>query len=78
MFCGQEENKSDSPSVIPEEYSLVWSDEFTVDGLPDPNMWNFDTEANETGWHNDELQYYANNHLENAVVSNGTLKKCIT
>ena len=72
--CDQEENQPESPSEIPEGYRLVWSDEFTVDGLPDAEKWNFDTEANETGWYNDELQYYADSRLENARVSEGTLK----
>lgn len=72
--CDQEENQPESPSEIPEGYRLVWSDEFTVDGLPNAEKWNFDTEANETGWYNDELQYYADSRLENARVSEGTLK----
>ena len=68
-----DDNKQNSSSDIPEGYNLVWSDEFDVDGLPDSSKWNFDTEANETGWYNNELQYYSDSRLENAKVSNGKL-----
>tara|TARA_R110002049_G_scaffold181457_3_gene348893 strand:- start:21 stop:872 length:852 start_codon:yes stop_codon:yes gene_type:complete len=71
--CDTKENELDSSLDASEGYHLVWSDEFNVDGLPDSNKWLFDTEANETGWYNNELQYYANNRIENAKVSNGKL-----
>lgn len=51
--------------------SLVWSDEFDAPGAPDPAKWGYDIGAG--GWGNNELQYYTN-RLDNAVVSNGTLK----
>lgn len=60
-------------TVAPPGYALVWSDEFDIDGLPDPAKWSFDTEANARGWYNDELQYYAGGRLENARVGNGKL-----
>lgn len=53
--------------------SLVWSDEFSTDGLPNSNKWAYDTYANRTHWFNDELQYYANARLQNSQVSNGQL-----
>ena len=52
--------------------SLVWSDEFNNDGAPDPSKWGYDI-GNNNGWGNNELQYYTN-RIENASVSNGTLK----
>ena len=36
--------------------------------------WAYDTVANKTGWYNNELQYYASERPENAVVSGGTLR----
>ncbi len=42
----------------PANYRLVWSDEFSTDGLPDPAKWASDTERNREGWHNNDLQYY--------------------
>lgn len=58
---------------VPEGYGLVWSDEFDGTGLPDGGKWQFDTEANRTGWYNNELQYYAAGRLENARVADGVL-----
>jgi beta-glucanase (GH16 family) len=52
-------------------YKLVWSDEFNTDGAPDATKWGYDIGGN--GWGNNELEYYTN-RLDNASVSNGTLK----
>lgn len=60
-------------SGVPPGYALVWADEFTAGGLPDSNNWSYDTEANATGWYNNELQYYAVGRLENSRVSDGEL-----
>lgn len=54
-------------------WRLVWSDEFTTNGLPASDRWDYDIEFNSTGWHNNELQYYARARLENSRVSNGQL-----
>ena len=51
--------------------SLVWSDEFNTDGLPDPSKWGYDLGAG--GWGNGELQYYTS-RAENASISGGMLK----
>jgi beta-glucanase (GH16 family) len=51
---------------------LLWSDEFDKDCLPDSTKWGYDT-GNNTGWGNNELEYYTNRQ-ENANVSNGILK----
>ncbi|SVB33215.1 uncharacterized protein METZ01_LOCUS186069 [marine metagenome] len=51
---------------VPEEYKLVWSDEFEVDGEPDQNHW-----AYEYGFvRNQELQWY---QPDNAFCHMGTL-----
>ena len=51
--------------------SLLWSDEFDLPGAPNSSHWGYDMGAG--GWGNNESQYYTN-RLENAIVSNGTLK----
>lgn len=51
--------------------SMVWSDEFDLPGAPDASKWGYDVGAG--GWGNNESQHYTN-RLDNAVVSNGTLK----
>lgn len=53
--------------------SLVWSDEFTVNGAPDPSKWIYDIGTGSNGWGNAELQYYTD-RAANAVVENGVLK----
>lgn len=50
---------------------LVWSDEFEVDGAPDPANWTYDLGAG--GWGNGEAQEYTDS-AENVIVSDGTLK----
>lgn len=63
-----------SPENKIDDYRLVWSDEFDYTGLPDSTRWYFDTEGNETGWGNNEAQYYTDGNEKNAFVNNGTLK----
>ena len=58
---------------VPSGWKLVWADEFSVDGLPDPAKWDFDTGRNKAGWYNNELQYYSRNRLENSRVGDGKL-----
>ncbi len=57
----------------PAGYQLVWSDEFNRSGPPDSAKWAYDTEANRSGWYNNELQYYAASRAENASVVDGHL-----
>lgn len=52
--------------VVPDGYTLVWSDEFDVDGDPDPSNWGY-----ETGFvRNEEAQWY---QPDNAWVEQGCL-----
>lgn len=67
---GQTASKSISISVTVVQ-SLVWSDEFDQPGAPNSSKWGYDIGAG--GWGNNESQYYTN-RLDNAIVSNGTLK----
>src|SRR4051812_7604438 len=58
---------------IPAGFHVVWSDEFDVDGVPDPAKWSYDVDRNAAGWYNNELQYYAAARPENSRVAGGTL-----
>lgn len=51
--------------------NLVWSDEFDVDGAPNPANWGYDIGAG--GWGNGELQYYTSDS-QNIKVEGGLLK----
>ena len=51
--------------------NLIWSEEFDLDGSPNPDIWNLEIGNGDSGWGNQELQYYTS---ENAVISEGTLK----
>ena len=53
-------------SAVPAGYTLVWADEFNVDGWPDPRNWTY-----ERGFvRNQEQQFY---QADNAVVKDGQL-----
>lgn len=55
-----------SPKAAP-EWKLVWSDEFDLDGKPDPAAWTY-----EKGFvRNEELQWY---QPDNAICKNGALR----
>ncbi|WP_339702134.1 glycoside hydrolase family 16 protein [Algoriphagus aquimarinus] len=60
-----------NPCSKAQEARLVWSDEFSIDGLPDPEKWTYD--VGDHGWGNDELEYYSQNDLKNARIENGRL-----
>ena len=66
-------SKDKKPGVeIPEnQYKLVWSDEFTSDGLPDNSKWSYDVGGG--GWGNSEAQYYTGSRLNNSEVKDGYL-----
>jgi len=60
----------DEKQKVTTKNKLVMSEEFDVDGAPDPAVWTFDIGGN--GWGNNELQYYTD-RPENIVVQNGYL-----
>ena len=64
---GCAEPKEGAPST----WELVWSDEFDVNGLLDPQKWSYDVGGH--GWGNQELQYYTEDRANNAVVRDGKL-----
>lgn len=49
---------------------LAWSDEFDVNGAPNPDNWGYD--LGQSGWGNNEVQNYTN-LAQNARVENGVL-----
>lgn len=63
LSCNNQQDKEG------DEWHLVWSDEFDVDGLPNPDNWAYDV-----GYiANNEKQYYTEARLENARVEDGSL-----
>ena len=67
--------KKSKKDVIENSYSLIWSDEFNQNNLKvDSSKWFMETIAPNNGsWYNNELQHYTD-RLDNAFVSEGTLK----
>ena len=49
----------------------VWADEFNVDGKPDPTKWTYEVGNGNSGWGNNEKQYYTKG--DNANISGGIL-----
>jgi len=60
-------------TVNPPNPSLVWSDEFNSEGVPDGTKWNYDLGNGSGGWGNQELEYYTS-RPENIIVQGGVLK----
>ncbi|HEQ71676.1 MAG TPA: glycosyl hydrolase family protein [Spirochaetia bacterium] len=61
------------PKDEPTAWQLVWAEEFDYTGLPDPRIWEFETDGNAWGWGNGEDQYYTAGRLQNARVGGGVL-----
>jgi beta-glucanase (GH16 family) len=55
----------------PQEWNLVWADEFNYQGLPDTTKWTYDVGGH--GWGNKELQFYTRDRTQNARVEKGRL-----
>ena len=70
---GPGEPAIDETGGIPAGYRAVWADEFDTDGLPDAAKWSYDTDRNQLGWYNHELQYYARARPDNSRVAGGSL-----
>ena len=60
----------------PHPSKLIWSDEFNVDGAPDPSKWTYDQgdgcNIGLCNWGNGEVAYYTDSP-NNVMVSNGVL-----
>jgi beta-glucanase (GH16 family) len=74
---GESINTTQSVRVLQGETTttnLVFSDEFNTDGSVDSDKWRFETfPPNNGSWWNGEKQHYTD-RLDNAYVSDGTLK----
>lgn len=57
-------------SVSQNFIDLAWSDEFDVNGAPNPDNWGYD--LGQSGWGNNEVQNYTN-LAQNARIENGVL-----
>lgn len=53
--------------------TLIFEEEFDVNGAPDPAVWNYDIGTGDNGWGNGESQYYTD-RPENVIVEDGFLK----
>ena len=53
--------------------TLVWADEFNINGAPDTAKWGYNIGRGKNGWGNAELQYYTN-RPQNIIVEGGLLK----
>jgi beta-glucanase (GH16 family) len=66
----------DETQEVVTKNNLVWSDEFDVEGSPNPDNWSFEIGDGSAqgipGWGNNELQYYTD-RPENVKVENGVL-----
>jgi beta-glucanase (GH16 family) len=63
------QNPNDPGTNEPDYTNLVWSDEFDVDGAPNPANWSYDLGGG--GWGNGEQQFYTE---DNVIVDGGFLK----
>ncbi len=54
-----------------QNWSLVWTDSFSNSNI-NTNNWNFESGTGNSGWGNNELQFYTNRQ-ENATIQNGNL-----
>ncbi|MDX2108893.1 MAG: glycoside hydrolase family 16 protein [Verrucomicrobiota bacterium] len=57
------------PTIVDNEWLLVWQDEFEIDGRPDPDKWSYEVGR----VRNAELQYYTYDRAANAEVLDGNL-----
>jgi beta-glucanase (GH16 family) len=72
LFSGScSKDKNPEPTVLADQYEMVWSDEFDYNGLPINTKWSYDIGGG--GWGNSEAQYYTDSRSENAEVKNGYL-----
>ena len=65
---GEDDNQLDSVFD-----TLVWSDEFDVDGAPSTANWNYDLGTGDNGWGNAESQSYTSD-ASNVIIEDGLLK----
>ena len=62
----------DPPGDPVESGELIWADEFNTDGAPNSSNWGYDIGHGDSGWGNNEVQYYTD-ESKNVRVENGNL-----
>jgi len=73
ILTSEEEGEATSGLDVIYE-TLIWQDEFDVDGVISSENWLAETvPPNNGGWWNDEVQHYTD-RTDNAFISEGTLK----
>ncbi|MBD3616814.1 MAG: glycoside hydrolase family 16 protein [Gracilimonas sp.] len=60
------------PSDTLQVGDLIWSDEFNTTGSPNSNNWTYDIGHGNSGWGNNEVQYYTD-ESKNVRIENGML-----
>ena len=65
-------NVNDNGSEFGNNDILDWYDEFDVDGNPSKSNWTYDIGTGQSGWGNNELQYYTQ-RSDNVNVADGLL-----
>jgi hypothetical protein len=71
IITSQEEGSSNELQTVYND--LFWSDEFDINGAPNPANWTYDLGTGDNGWGNNELQSYTSN-ADNVLVEDGLLK----
>lgn len=64
---------TDEKQTVITKKTLVMSEEFDVNGAPNPNLWSYNIGTGNNGWGNNEKQYYTD-RPQNIIVENGNLK----
>lgn len=72
LFLFNTQSNVDKADYIPEDYELVWSDEFDKSGAPSQENWTYDLGSKNNGWGNWEVQVYTK-EKKNVRVKNGRL-----
>ncbi|WP_179008943.1 glycoside hydrolase family 16 protein [Winogradskyella forsetii] len=63
---------TDETQTVTNFNNLTMSDEFKVNGAPDPTIWDYNIGNGDNGWGNNELQYYTD-RTENVEVRDDML-----
>jgi len=72
-YCNfQTQNPNEISTTVASFDTLVWQDEFDVDGAPDASKWTYNIGTGNNGWGNGESQYYTD-RADNAVIQDGSL-----
>lgn len=64
---------TDEKQTVITKTTLVMSEEFDVNGAPNPDLWSYNIGTGNNGWGNNEKQYYTD-RPQNIIVENGNLK----